>query len=249
MENIKFNFLNFYTMYGSKGSVDKPLKREYCFSTIFYQGPDVQNNDYVIKIYKKGYIDNNDNNCLLTTEQLVIHINEIKKLYDFEHTLFEEEECYTLKLQLKAPRMYHKIILSWIRYAYEFPFNVTIYEAFKLKEVRGFKRMHLLNLFNIVSASTNYYKHGTDIHGIGVYKDFKKLITWKEFKTLIDKHIKKDKRGQINSIIPVDNNLDIRFISVPKKYKITNSDYWFDETEFKNRIKVYNYNKKLLKEI
>ena len=51
MKNINFKFLNFNTMYESKGSVEKAMRREYCFSTIFYQGPDVQHNKYVIKIY------------------------------------------------------------------------------------------------------------------------------------------------------------------------------------------------------
>lgn len=248
MKNINFKFLNFNTMYESKGSVEKAMKREYCFSTIFYQGPDVQHNKYVIKIYKEGYHDEWDNNCLLTVEQLVEHINEIKKIYKFEHTLFEEEDCYKLHMELDAPRMYHKVILSWIRYAYEFPFNVTIYEAFKLREVYGFKQLSLLNLFNIIGPSTHFSKHGCDIHAIGCYSDIKKMVSWKEFKSLINKAIKNNKKGQINNIIPT-KNLNIQYIEVPKGHQITNSNYWLDEAEFTKRVKVYKNNKKIIKEM
>jgi hypothetical protein len=194
----------------------------------------------------KNENDNTNNNIQDNLD--IEHINEIKKIHKFEHTLFEEEDCYTLHMELNAPRMYHKVILSWIRYTYEFPFNVTIYEAFKLKEIHGFKQLGLLNLFNIIGPSTKIYKHGCDIHAIGCYDRIKKLISWKEFKSLINKAIKNNKRGQINDIIPT-KHLDIQYIEVPNGHKITNSNYWLDETEFAKRVKVYKNNKKVIKEM
>lgn len=246
MKDLKFNFLNFYTMYESKGSVDKPLKREYCFSTIFYQGPNTQDNHYVLEILKNGAKDNYDNNCLLTTEQLVEHINEIKHFHNFEHELFEHEDKYVLKFHIKAPRMKHKIILSWLRYSYEFPFNVALYEAFKVKNITGFKRAGLFNLFNIIGASMHYSKHGTDIHAIGKFDVVKSYLNWTTFKSWVDKAIKRDPKGEINYVIPT-KNIAIEYINIPNDMKITEMKYWINEDEFKNRIKVYKSNLKTIK--
>lgn len=247
MRKINFNFLNFCTIYESEGSVNKDLDREYCFSEIFYEGPNKQKNNYILEIYWDKYEDNDDNNCLLTTEQLVEHINEIKKIKSFEHELEKHEDKYVLKFTLDAPRIYHKIILSWLRYSYEWPFNMALYEAFKIKDLYGFKRENLFNLFNVVGASMGYRKHGTDIHAIGEFDMFKKLVSYKEFKALIEKARKDDPKKQINKVVPQVNG---KFALIPqdKKIKITNSEFWEDDKGFQERVKVYRKNHKTLKE-
>ena len=248
MENIDFKFLEFWTYYASKGTTNKNLRREYCFSTIFY-GDAIQNNDYTLYIYKKGHEKMHDNNCLLTTEQLKEHIEEIHKIYKFEYKLKETEDKYILKFKINAPVMYHKIILSWLRYSYEFPFNIALYECFKLKNIKGFKRITLLNLFNVVGASMNYSKHGTSIHAIGEFHHIKTLLSYKRFKSIINKTIKNHPRCQINDLIPLkDLEYDFNYIKVPKDMKINHTDYWYDEKEFKKRLKIYKLNIKLLKE-
>lgn len=247
MEKINFKFLNFCTIYGSTGSIEKETKREYCFSTIFYQGPNKLKNDYTIEIYWDKYKDEYDNNCLLTTEQLVTHINEIKKLKSFDHTLEKHENKYVLKLHLTGPRMYHKVILSWLRYSYEWPFNVALYEAFKLKETRGFKQENLFNLFNLVGASMNYRKHGTDIHAIGEFDRFKQLINYKEFKTLVKEAYINKPKGQINYIVPVLNRYDKDWKYIEHNNKnLLSTEFW--EKDFEKRLDIYKHNYKILKE-
>ena len=81
MLNIDFKYLEFWTYYSSKGTTNKNLAREYCFSKIFY-GKHKQNNDYELYIYNDGHIKTHDNNCLLTKEQLITHIEEINKFYN-----------------------------------------------------------------------------------------------------------------------------------------------------------------------
>ena len=248
MRKINFNFLNFCTIYESTGSVDKELGREYCFSEIFYEGPNKQKNNYILEIYWDKYEDNDNNNCLLTTEQLVEHINEIKKIKSFEHELEKHEDKYVLKFTLDAPRIYHKIILSWLRYSYEWPFNMALYETFKLKDTYGFKRENLFNLFNIIGASMGYEKHGTDIHAIGAFNRFKKLVTYKEFKQLIETARKKDPRKQINQVVPYIDNINLKDVPRQEDFKINESEFWENEKDFKKRVKIYRNNYKILKE-
>ena len=111
MLNIDFKYLEFWTYYSSKGTIDKKLAREYCFSKIFY-GSKKQNNDYVLYIYNNGHVQNHDNNCLLTKEQLIKHIEEINKFYKFKYKIetLRGETGYKLMFNLNAPLVYHKII-------------------------------------------------------------------------------------------------------------------------------------------
>lgn len=246
MLNIDFKYLEFWTYYSSEGTIDKPLKREYCFSTIFY-GKKHQKNNYVLYIYNDGHLKNRDNNCLITKEQLIEHINEINKFHKFEYKLKKIKDGYKLEFTIDAPLMYHKIILSWLRYSYEFPFNVALYELFKVREEKGFKRLTMLNLFNLIGATMHCTKHGTSIHSIGVFYDFKDLISYKDFKKEITKDIKLNPDMQINDILNVVNEDDFDILELPLDKRLNHTDYWEDQEEYKKRLKVYKKNLKTLK--
>ena len=245
MRNINFNFLNFCTRYKSVGSVEHGMRNAACFGDVF-GGPENQKNTYNIEIYFNKYEDEDNNNCHLTTEQLVEFINEIKKVVYFDHSLEKREDKYILKFTLKASKIYHKLVLTWIRYTYEFPYNMVVEECFKLREVHGFKRITLFNLFNVVGPSLNYSEHGSEIHAIGIFYKFKKLMSYKD----ISNKIKQGFRT-VNELVDYVSKTPRPFslICPPRGVKITHSKYWDDEKEFKNRIKVYKYNYKILKEI
>lgn len=250
MLNIDFKYLEFWTYYSSKGTTDKELAREYCFSKIFY-GKTKQNNDYELFIYNDGHLKTRDNNCLLTKEQLIKHIEEINKFYKFEYTLnpIKGKNGYKLSFNLNAPLVYHKVILSWLRYAYEFPFNVAIYEAFKLKEEKGFKRVTLLNLFNLIGSTMNCTNHGASIHAIGVFYEWKRFINYKEFCKYIKKANKRSPNCVINDIIPVLDKKEFKILNLPADKRINHTDYWEDEKEYKTRLKLYKKNLKTLKKL
>lgn len=248
MLNINFKFLEFWTYYSSKGTTNKDLAREYCFSKIFY-GEDHQTNDYVIYIYKNGFEQNRDNNCIISKEQLIEFIDEINKFYKFNYNLKSIKDGYKLEFTLDAPLIYHKVILSWIRYSYEYPFNVAVYELFKVKNEKGFKRLTMLNLFNLIGSTMNCSKHGTSIHAIGRFYDWKKLISYKDFKKTMDDFNKNYPRTQINEIINVVKYDNFSPITLPIDKRINHTDYWEDEKEYKKRLTLYRKNLKTLKNI
>lgn len=248
MLNIDFKFLEFWTYYSSKGTTNKDLAREYCFSKIFY-GEDHQTNDYVIYIYKNGFEQNRDNNCIISEEQLIEFIDEINKFYQFNYNLKSIKDGYKLEFTLDAPLIYHKVILSWIRYSYEYPFNVAVYELFKVKNEKGFKRLTMLNLFNLIGSTMNCSKHGTSIHAIGRFYDWKKLISYKDFKKTMDDFNKNYPNTQINEIINVVKYDNFSPITLPIDKRINHTDYWEDEKEYKKRLTLYRKNLKTLKNI
>ena len=248
MLNIDFKFLEFCTYYSSKGTTNKDLAREYCFSKIFY-GEDHQTNDYVIYIYKNGFEQNRDNNCIISKEQLIEFIDEINKFYKFNYDLKSIKDGYKLEFTLDAPLIYHKVILSWIRYSYEYPFNVAVYELFKVRNEKGFKRLTMLNLFNLIGSTMNCSKHGTSIHAIGRFYDWKKLISYKDFKKTMDDFNKNYPNTQINEIINVVKYDNFSPITLPIDKRINHTDYWEDEKEYKKRLTLYRKNLKTLKNI
>lgn len=250
MLNIDFKYLEFWTYYSSKGTTNKNLAREYCFSKIFY-GEHKQNNDYELYIYNDGHIKTHDNNCLLTKEQLIKHIEEINKFYKFKYELktLRGNTGYKLIFNLNAPLIYHKVILSWLRYTYEFPFNVALYESFKVKEEKGFKRLTMLNLFNLIGSTMNCSKHGTSIHAIGVFYEWKELISYKDFKKSLDFEVKNNPHCQINNIINTYEDDVFEILKLPADKRINHTDYWEDEKEYKKRLKLYKKNLKTLKKL
>ena len=248
MLNIDFKFLEFWTYYSSKGTINKDLAREYCFSKIFY-GNDHQTNDYVIYIYKNGFERNRDNNCIISKEQLIEFIDEINKFYKFNYDLKSIKDGYKLEFTLDAPLIYHKVILSWIRYSYEYPFNIAVYELFKVKNEKGFKRLTMLNLFNLIGSTMNCSKHGTSIHAIGRFYDWKKLISYEDFKKTMDDFNKNYPNTQINEIINVVKDDDFSPVTLPIDKRINHTDYWEDEKEYKKRLTLYRKNLKTLKNI
>jgi hypothetical protein len=247
MVDIDFKYLDFYTYYSSQGDIEKELCREYCFSTIF-DGDKWMNNHYELYIYRYGYKNNNDNNCLITKKQLIQHIEEIKTFYsDFDYTLISINGGYKIVFNLDCELMWHKVILSWIRYSYEFPFNVTLYEAFKVKKEKEFKNETILNLFNLIGATMGCTKHGTDIHCISNFYDFKKFVTYESFKERIEELIEDDSYSPINRIFSTYTNPLLKTLSLGLNFRVNNTDYWKDESQYKNRLDTYKHNLNILK--
>lgn len=247
MVDIDFKYLEFYTYYSSYGDIDKDLSREWCFSEIF-DGDSSMCNTYELYIYRYGYKFNGDNNCLITKRQLIQHIEEIKKFHDFDYTIENINKGYKLQFTIDAPLMWHKIILSWLRYSYEFPFNITLYEAFKIKKKTDFKNETLLNLFNLIGATIGCTRHGTGIHAIGNFYDFKKLISYKDFTEAVEELIEEDCFGAINCIIPTVKNIELKNLKFNLNYRCNHTDYWKDENLYKERLEIYKHNLNIIKQ-
>lgn len=245
----QFVFLNFHTEYSSKGTVNKPMRREYCFSTIFYDQAE-QDNSYRIRFYKElnGVNDGAKNNaCFLTKDELFDFISIAKRIHDFDLKIEDENDMFVVCIKLNAPRIVHRYILSWVRYAYEFPFNMYLADAIRLKNTMGFRREDIFNLYNLVSASSGYYWHGDSIHAIGNSNDIRPFFSVEEQIKRVNEY---NATGEINYIFPTINIKEFnRMTSLIDNYenKIECLDFWNDKKEFKNRLAIYRKNRDLIK--
>lgn len=257
--NKNFLMLNFCTEYGSEGNTQKNLCKDDCFSTIFYSEDNgiVQKNTYTIKLYKIGDWLNKkrqNNACLTDRAGIVHHLKILQSVFKFSYHLKEEEDHFILKITLEGDLIYHKYMLSWVRYLYEYPFNVFLADACKLKTIPGFKFESIINLFNLVGATSGIRQHGTGIHAIGETGWFKALMTTKE----IQAKLKELEGGhkQVNSIFPVlyangewgapDKKIEGVETIEEEDNNLHSSDYWASEEEFNKRLELYKKNYKIL---
>lgn len=243
-----FNMLNFCTEYSSKGNTEKPSAIELCFGTIFHsEGNGIeQENTYTIKLYKLGDFINKKrfNNALLMDKTGIIHhLKILQSVFKFSYHLKENEDHFELIITLKGDLIYHKYALSWIRYLYEYPFNVFLADAHKLKKVSNFRFESIINLFNLVGATSSISDHGTSIHAIGETSLFKELLTTKEIQNNL-----KELCGGHNRINNVFETLEQEaFETLHSDYTLLhNSDYWDSEEEFNKRLELYKKNYKIL---
>ena len=241
--NKQFVYLNFHTEYSSEGTLEKAMCREYCFSDVFY-GKTRQGNTYVIKFYmgECGLNDGQKNNaCFLTKEELYDYISLAKNIHDFEFSITEDEDnknILDVQITLSAKRVVHRYILTWIRYAYEYPFNMYLMDAIRLKKLDEFKDDDLINLIFLVGATGGYHFHGDRIHSIGD-------ICWpRKFYTLEERvQIVKDANDteEVNSLFPklsVElNTLYDKCDTFRQNYQ--SLEYWQSEDYFAQRVPYY----------
>lgn len=257
--NKNFLMLNFCTEYSSEGDTKKAMRQDACFSTIFYSEDNgiVQKNKYTIKLYKIGDWLNKkrqNNACLTDRASIVHHLKILQSVFKFSYHLKENKDHFMLSLTLEGDLIYHKYMLSWVRYLYEYPFNVFLADAYKLKNIAGFKFESIINLFNLVGATSGIIQHGTDIHAIGKTGWFKALMTTKE----IQAKLKELEGGhkQINDIFPVlfanggwgapkDKVEGLKTLKEDDN-NLHSSDYWDSEEEFNKRLELYKENYKIL---
>ena len=245
----QFAFLNFCTEYSSKGTCDKAMGKEFCFSKVFYAAQK-QNNEYVIRIYKgfkEKYKHASNNICFMTKQELNNYISLLKKIHDFSFNIEEEEDRFNVNLKLNAPRVVHRFFLTWIRYSYEFPFNVYLREAYKLLNISGFKRNYIFNMFNLVATSSGYRFHGDAIHAIGDLQYTRRFYSAEDCKNILEAA---DDGSEINNLfgkIDVDVK-QFNQVFPNAKELVQSEDFWNDEEMFKKRIEIYKHNKKLIRQ-
>ena len=167
------------------------------------------------------------------------HLKILQSVFKFNYRLKEIRNHFILTVTLNGDLIYHKYMLSWVRYLYEYPFNVFLADAHKVKNTTGFKFESIINLFNLVGATSGICEHGTGIHA--------------KLKELEGGH------KQINDIFPVIHaekgwgapNKKLKGVTTLEDIDIDNnslhsSDYWGSEEEFNKRLELYRKNYKIL---
>lgn len=186
-----FKYINYSTIYQASGDLvfeNKNLVGEACFSYIFNNVRNNKKQHIIYSIYistDPSYIqENRENNfCILTEEQIIFHISYLRFISSFKYKItkkfIDDYSGFRIDLDLNAIGIVHKMFLTWIRYLYEYPYNLVLYDSFKLREDKRF--IEKSNYLNIVNFVTTFYSNDW-IHQIPKCHNIPKFITRKSFK-------------------------------------------------------------------
>lgn len=242
----EFKFLGYYTRYSATGDFKRSLSTCACFSDIYkkFVPHNLYNENYVIYIYKGTNNSRNNNMCLLSKKQLQNHIKQAQEIFNFKYQVIELKGLYKVNLNIiQAPGNFHKYILAWIRYCYEFPYNMLLLDALEIKKEPCFKYTSISNLFNVVLSCFNEeWDSLREIHQIPRHQVCLFLRKKEIFKKLL----------LVNRINDIYISRCSKKYYIPKKYNeyhYFDLEYWQDENCLNARIDVYkklynNYIKK-----
>lgn len=187
-----FKYLSYSTIYRASGDLvfeNKNLEGEACFSYIFNNVKNNKKQHIIYSIYistDPGFIqDNHENNfCILTEEQIIFHISYLRFISSFKYKItkkfIDDYSGFRIDLDLNAIGIVHKMFLTWIRYLYEYPYNLVLYDSFKLREDKRF--IEKSNYLNIVNFVTTFYSNDW-IHQIPKSRiSIPEFVTRKSFK-------------------------------------------------------------------
>ena len=187
-----FEYLSYSTIYQASGDLvfeNKDLEGQACFSYIFRNVRNNKKQHIIYSIYistDPSFIqDNRESNlCILTEEQIRFHMSYLRFISSFKYKItkkfIDDYSGFRIDLDLNAIGNVHKMFLTWIRYLYEYPYNLVLYDSFKLREEKRF--IEKSNYLNIVNFVTTFYSNDW-IHQIPKsHHNIPEFITRKSFK-------------------------------------------------------------------
>lgn len=222
-----FQFLDYHTEYSCKGAFEKRMDAEACFSFVFAQtGKENISEEYEVILYKGTAFSrehHNSNSCLFTKKQIRNHLKQAQGIYPFDFHITEAAKWrggYSVfKIHLKltnVPGTFHNYLLTWLRYMYEYPYNVILYDAYKLKRDPCFRFTSMSDLFNLVLSCFN--EDPRDIHQIARNQVSKTML-------------KRDIREKLQNI-QILNNIYVKLKNKVKINQIPNGDGGLTTTDF-----------------
>ena len=203
------------------------MDAEACFSFVFAQtGKENISEEYEVILYKGTAFSrehHNSNSCLFTKKQIRNHLKQAQGIYPFDFHITEAAKWrggYSVfKIHLKltnVPGTFHKYLLTWLRYMYEYPYNVILYDAYKLKRDPCFRFTSMSDLFNLVLSCFN--ENPRDIHQIAGNQVSKTML-------------KRDIREKLQNI-QILNNIYVKLKNKVKINQIPNGDGDLTTTDF-----------------
>jgi len=235
----EFRLLDYYTEYSCKGSFNKKMSGNACFSYVFNNVTSRSNETYKVVLYKGitfAKERHKSNACLFTKKELKRHLQQAQAIYPFTFRIEEKKDWNGYKVFIvildikKVPGTFHKYILTWLRYMYEFPYNVILLDAYKLKKERSYKFTSMSDMFNIVLS--HFCAPPRDIHQIAKNVTSKRLR-----KSRIREKIKK-----VYSLNEIYTELKCMGCTIPKKinnFSYHDIEYWSQENFDEVRKPIY----------
>lgn len=245
----EFNYLNLCSIYETKGYSNVEMSVNPCYAKTLRNWQTLHESkkvSYEIIMFKgmdQIRKDKKNNACLLNRKEISQHLKMIKSIHPFKYRLEEGEftlkECdnrtydaWHLFLEIEGTKAQHKFVLTGIRHLYEYPFNVWLIDAHRLKESAPdvFKYTSIMNILQVIKSSfPNDYM--TDQSWMFKYR---KLLT----KSYIKEHLKNIEyiTKIYDKTLPPDLFKKIAGVSDKKLFSL---DYWLGDSTFQKRREVY----------
>lgn len=214
------------------------MKKRVCFAEAFRQlGEKKKSAIYTIKVYKEDTLkgSSSSNMCYFTRKQIKNHLNQLKDLFSIKSSVIDSKDKkkphFIVRLELtNLPGMYHKYALTWLRYLYEYPYNVIALDAYKLKKCPEFRFESIANLFNLVaSCYCEYVGPGHSITGSS-------SVGFLRRKELLSRL---NKANQLNDLYPKLNRNVHHIPSKIENFERKDIEYWSDKFFEEQRKPVY----------
>ena len=241
--------LNLHTEYSCAGDYVKQMGSAACFRYVFnHLDRNTKTSiDYVIKIYSGLDAVNKErwnNGCFLNKREIRNHLDLLKGIIPFRAKIVSKEEnglkFFEIRLRVENIKgIYHKFLLTWIRYLYEFPYNMYIVEANKLRKEKPFMFDSISNLFNLVGSSVSL--------GGG------HSIAWGNAVGFLQRKELTAKIGQVRALNNIykryndGGSVDTRVTHKGRDLSYYDLEYWRDEELFQRRLAVYQEKYKKIK--
>lgn len=240
----EFRYLTYHTEYSCSGTFNLKMGARPCFMSAFNKVRNNSNIKYKIRLYpgidlcKKA---SHSNACLFSKQEIRNHLLQLKDLFPFSYRVLDEmkggNKIIVIHLHLKdVPATFHKYILTWIRYLYEYPYNVILKDAYLLREDLGLRFQSMSFLFNIVSSCQRVYV------GEG------HSIREKHLHTPLTKSELKKRIEEVRCLDDIYEDMNMNRGRLPEtigKFSYDDIEYWSEElfNEVRKPVYVELYNK------
>lgn len=241
-------YLNYATIYSAQGDIDVQLDTQACFADILNRGT-IHNEHYELYLLRdpKGITDYHYANiCIFTEQELKRHILLARRLIPFtfsvEQSGYDGLASYKVNLDISANHFYHRYLLTWIRYAYEIPYNLFLADVHRLKQ-EYLKKESITNLFVLCANSyNNSPKDYEYIHAIP--KKNCRFLKEYELKAKINSFGEcTQDRHYVNELYSTH---DLHLETLPQTENESYLEWWLNEEAFQERAQVYLRNYKRL---
>lgn len=221
----------------SNNDVVENCEHRACFSELFRKN-NTETKFVSVQLIKACY---NYNHCiLLEKEQIIEFLKYIKTIVRFDFTLEELDDRYVLNVELKDKKpLQIKFLFTCIRKLFEFPYNLALYDWFKLYKKR-WKRIKKLTLLYFLDFCCD-----DNIHGLCAFRSFVPDI----HKTHLKKYLKSNDMYLQNFLRVLDfkDTAYLNRLSFEYYQNNVNSEKILSKNAFDKRVNLYKEIYKKLK--
>lgn len=118
---------------------------------------------YTIRVYKVA--GNNlrvreGNATFLTKDELFRFVSSAKKYFNFKCNVNEYDDRYDVIIDINNTSVCHKYILTWVRYTYEYPFNICCLDTVELRNTGKYDYISTQNLMHLALSCIGNFNGG-----------------------------------------------------------------------------------------